>query len=184
MISDLTQREAQLWFFYKGCNLTHNGRGPQPGQPSANPVSRGKGLAMLRADGYVSIEADSYAAGQLTSHRFRQESGGSLRVNVDAANGELRYELLEDTGHAIPGYGVAECDPIREDTKTGVLSWNAESGWPAVSEKTRNRYPDLPLNEFYVKLRFHVSPGAKRCSVTLDPPEVTTWHGRLSGRVD
>ena len=70
---------------------------------------------MLRPDGYVSVEAESYAPGVLTTHRFRQESGGTVTVNADASAGELRYEVLEDTGAPIPGFTAAECDPIRTD---------------------------------------------------------------------
>jgi len=177
--------DGQLWFFYGACNLTHNGRTAQLGRPPyATPKSWGKGVTMLRPDGYIAIEADSYAAGLLTTHRFRQESGGSLRVNVDAAAGQLCYELLEDTGDPIPGYGVADCDPIQEDTLDGTLSWQGTPGWPAVSQERRARYPSLSPAEFYVKLRFHISPGTKLHSVTLDPPEVTMWHVAVPGRVD
>jgi len=177
--------EGQLWCFYGAGNLTHNGRSPRLADPPyATPKSWGKGLATLRRDGYVHLEADSYAPGQLTTHRFRQESGGSLRVNADAAAGELRYELLEDTGEPIPGYSLAECDPIREDTLEAVLSWNGEAGWPGVRDERRSRYPSLSPSEFYVKLRFHLAPGAKLYSVTLDPAEVTMWQATVPGRID
>ncbi len=175
--------DNQLWLFYNGCNLTHNGRSARTGQPYADPKVDGKGLAMLRPDGFVGIEADSYAAGQLTTHRFRQESGGSLQVNVDAAAGELRYELLEDTGEPIPGYAVADCDPIREDTLERPLSWRGQPGWPTLDRKRQSRFPDLSSREFYIKLRFHLAPGTRLYSVTLDPPEVTVWAG-MPGRVD
>ena len=96
----------------------------------------------------------------------------------------MRYELLEDTGEPILGYSVADCDPIREDTLSGVLSWNGEPGWPAVSQQRRSRYPDLSMTEFYVKLRFHIWPGTKLYSVAFNPPEVTMWQGIAPGRVD
>ena len=123
-------------------------------------------------------------APEIQGQHFRQESGGTLRVNVDASAGQLRYELLEDTGDPIPGCTVADCDPIQEDTLDGVLSWNGTPGWPAVSRERRSRYPDLSPSEFYLKLRFHISPGTKLYSVTLDPPEVTMWHVAVPGRVD
>ena len=175
----------QLWFFYGACNLTHNGRASQLGQsPYSTSKSWGKGAAVLRPDGYASIEADSYAPGVLTTHRFRQESGGSVRINVDASAGQLRYELLEDTGDPIPGYGIADCNPLQKDTLDGVLSWNGSPGWPAISDERQSRHPQLPPTEFYVKLRFHISPGTKLYSITLDPPEVTLWHVAVPGRVD
>ena len=143
-----------------------------------------KGVALLRPDGYVSVEVASFAPGVLTTHRFRQESGGTLRVNVDASAGELRYELLEDTGAPIPGFGAAECDPIRGDCLDAELSWRGARGWPRVSETGRASIPALPTSEFYVKLRCYIAPGTELYSVTLDPPEVTMWQARVKGSMD
>lgn len=177
--------DNQLWFFYMAGNLTHNGRSAQLWQkPYTTPNRRGKGVAVLRPDGYVSVEAASYAAGILTTHRFRQENGGQILVNVDARAGELHYELLEDTGKPIPGYTVAECDPIREDTLAQVLSWNGRPGWPQVGAKRRARYPNLAQSEFYVKLRFYLAPGTKLYSLTIDPPQVTEWQVQVKSRLD
>lgn len=177
--------DNRLWFFYMAGNLTHNGRTAQLWQkPYSTPNRRGKGVAVLRPDGYVSVEAASYAPGILTTHRFRQEDGGQINVNVDASVGELRYELLEDTGEPIAGYTLADCDPIRTDTLNGVLSWNGQAGWPPVDTNRRTRYPNLNVSEFYVKLRFYVSPGTKLYSVTIDPPEVMQWQVQLPGRID
>ncbi|HHZ89019.1 TPA: hypothetical protein EYN98_19510 [Candidatus Poribacteria bacterium] len=177
--------KGKLLFFYNGSNLTHNGRSPRPYEKAyATTVKRGIGLAMLRPDGYVSIEADSYASGRLTTHRFRQESGGKLTVNADASAGELRCEVLEDTGKPIPGFTVSDCDPIRCDTLKGNLSWNGVPGWPEVSQERQARYPDLPKSEFYIKLRFYIVSGTKLYAVTLNPPEVTMWQVKIKGHID
>ena len=179
------RHNGKLRFYYNGLSVTHNNRSPQLYYSrQSKDQQTGKGLAELRADGYVSVEADSYAPGVMTTHRFRQESGGSVKVNVDAAAGELRYEVLEDTGAPIPGFSVSDCDPIRSDTVDGVLSWNGVSGWPGVSGERQAKYPNLQKGEFYIKLRFYVSPGTKLYSVTLDPPEVTAWGAKVKGRVD
>ena len=174
--------DGALWFFYSATDLTHNRRSwraEKDGEPRHS-----KGAARLRPDGYVSVEAESFAPGVLTTHRFRQESGGRAHVDVDATAGELRYELLEDTGDPIPGFGLAECDPIRGDSPTATLSWHGRPGWPAIGGDRRTRYPDLSQKEFYVKLRFHIAPGAKLYSFTLDPPEVTMWQVDIPGRID
>jgi len=179
------RHKEKLLFFYNGSDLTHNGRSPRPYEKAyAKPVRRGIGLATLRPDGYVSIEADSYASGCLTTHRFRQESGGRLSVNVDASAGELGYEVLEDTGKPIPGFTVSDCDPIRCDTLGGILSWNGVASWPEVSQERQARYPELAKSEFYIKLRFYLAPGTKLYSVTLDPPEVTMWQVKIKGLID
>lgn len=177
--------DNKLWFFYMAGNLTHNGFDAQPWRgPYATPNRRAKGVAVLRPDGYVSVEAESYAPAILTTHRFRQERGGHIRVNVDAGAGELRYELLEDSGQPVPGFTVADCDPIREDACDSLLSWNGKAGWPPVSEGRQARYPELAQSEFYVKLRFFVAPGTKLYSLSIDPPEVTVWRVKLRNRID
>jgi hypothetical protein len=176
---------GKLYIFYNGNNLTHNGRTAQLWQkPYASPGRWGKGLALLRPDGFVSIEAQSYAPAVLTTHRFRQEEGGRIWVNVDASAGELRYEVLEDTGETIPGYSAAECDPIRTDASDAELSWNGKPGWPPLSAQRRSRLSGTPDNDIYIKLRFHIAPGTKLYSLRLDPPEAALWQVRLKGRID
>ena len=179
------RHDDKLWFFYNAFNLTHNGRSPRFwGKSYSEQGMWGKGLALLRPDGYVSVEADSYAPGILTTHRFRQEAGGNIRVNVDASAGELRYELLEDTGKPIPGFTVSDCDPIRSDTLEGELSWKGVQGWPETSQERRSRFPELHPSELYVKLRFYIAPGTQLYAVTLDPPAVTMWQTKVKGRID
>jgi len=175
----------RLWLFYSASDLTHNGRGHRAGDGRrAKARSWGKGLATLRPDGWVYVEATSFAPGQLTTHRFRQEAGGRVFVNVDAAAGELRYELLEDTGAPVPGYGVVDCDPIRVDTLSTELSWQGKPGWPERGDERPPGCEGLIRSEFYLKLRLHIAPGTKLYSLTLDPPEVAIWGVTVPGRLD
>ena len=179
------RHDEKLWFYYLGHNLTHFGRTAQWWDtPFATEQHLGKGLATLRPDGYVSVEATSYAPGLLTTHRFRQEAGGTIRVNVDASAGELRCEVLEDTGAPIPGFSAADCDPIRSDVLDGILTWRGKPGWPGVSAKRVAQFPKLGKSGAYIKLRFHIAPGTKLYSVSLDPPEVTMWRVEVKGDID
>jgi len=173
----------RLWLFYSATDLSHNGRSHRPDE-GRYPQGKnwGKGLAQLRPDGWVSIEAESFAPGQLTTHRFRQEDGGRISVNVDASAGELHYELLHDTGAPITGYGLQDCDPIRTDTLSTQLSWNGKPGWPAKTEDRSPGCEDLIRSEFYVKLRFHIAPATKFYALTIAPPEVTMWQVHRSDR--
>ncbi len=175
----------KLWFFYSGFNLNHNGHTARLWEsPYSAPSYSNKGLAVLRRDGYVSVEVAGFGHGTLTTHRFRQESGGSVQVNVDASAGELRYELLLDTGEPISGYTVADCDPIRADELDRTLSWNGVQDWPGVSSERQATLPNLPQSEFYIKIRFYLAPGTKLYSFTLNPPEVTMWNVKIKGRID
>jgi hypothetical protein len=177
--------DGKLCLHYSGSNLTHGGRSPRLLEaPFSTERRTGRGLAVLRPDGYVSVDATSFAPGILTTHRFRQESGGTVRVNVDASAGQLRYELLEDIGASIPGFTLDDCDPIRLDTLDQALSWKGVPGWPGVSAERSARFPSLGKGGVYVQLRFYVYPGTKLYSVTLDPPEVTMWRAKVTGGVD
>jgi hypothetical protein len=108
-----------------------------------------------------------------------------VHVNVDATAGQLRYELLKDTGEPIQGFGLDDCDPLRGDAPQAELSWKGQRGWPAVGEDRRTPgLEDLPVGEFYIKLRFYLDPGAKLYSLTIDPPQVAVWGAPLPGRID
>ena len=175
----------RLWLFYSASHLTHNGRSHRAADGRyAKAKSWGKGLATLRPDGWVYVAATGFAPGRLTTHRFRQESGGRIHVNVDAAAGELRYELLQDTGAPVPGYGVADCDPIRVDSLSTELTWQGKPGWPALGDEREPGCEGLIRSEFYLKLRFHIAPGTKLYSLTIDPPEVAIWGAAVPGRLD
>ena len=177
--------DGKVHVFYTGSNLTHNGRAAPWGQkPYATPALWGKGLALARPDGFVSVEAASYAPALLTTHRFRQEIGGRIRVNVDASAGELRYEVLEDTGAVLPGFSAAECEPVRRDALDAELGWNGKKGWPPIDARRRSGAAGTPDNDIYIKLRFHIAPGTKLYALTLDPPEAALWKVRLKGRID
>ena len=68
---------------------------------------------------------------------------------------------------------AADCDPIRGDSLDEQLPWNGKPGWPEVAQ-----------SEFYPKLRFHIAPGMKLYSLTIDPPEVKVWQVKLKTRLD
>ena len=46
------------------------------------------------------------------------------------------------------------------------------------------RYPEVAQSEFYAKLRFHIAPGTKLYSLTIDPPELKVWQVKLKTRLD
>ena len=59
------------------------------------------GLAWLRLDGFVALEAD-HQGGTVITRPFELE-GECLQLNVDASgNGDVRLELLDRAGNPIP----------------------------------------------------------------------------------
>jgi len=120
------------------------------------------------------VEPSGYGDGILTTNRFRWEKGTSVYVNVDASHGELKAELVEDTGKSIPGFTVDDSDPVREDVLDKKLSWKRTDLFPAPEYA---RMPELGVHDWYVKLRFHLRPETKLYAFRVDPPEVLEWRG-------
>ena len=62
------------------------------------------GLAKLRLDGFFFLEAKE-KPGMIVTRPFRLD-GGKLEVNIDAGDGWVRVEVLDEAGKAIPGYSA------------------------------------------------------------------------------
>lgn len=79
------------------------------------------GLATLRRDGFASMDAGD-SGGELVT-RLLQFVGKYLFVNVDAAIGELRIEILDEAGAVIPSYSFERCVPITSDSTSRLVRW-------------------------------------------------------------
>ena len=132
----------RLWIFYEGRNASHGQRFPFP---------RGAiGLATLRLDGFVSINA-GLVEGYLTTKAFTWP-GGRLMVNLNAracvgaaegwpSCGYVRLEILDEDGEPIKGFTKEECRPFTGDSVAHEFSWRSgKSIDELVGEKIRLRF--------------------------------------------
>jgi hypothetical protein len=121
----------------------HSGRTGSPGCGPRRDGGGGTGLAVLRRDGFASLDAGP-AGGTLTTRpvRFR---GRHLFVNADMAAGELTAEVLDARGQAVPGLTRADCVPVRADRTRHAVKWK-RGDLAAVAARA-------------VKLRFHLRAG-------------------------
>jgi hypothetical protein len=103
------------------------------------------GLAMLRRDGFASMDAGE-AEGTLTTRPVRF-SGAYLFVNVDAHAGELRVEILDEKGTLVAPYTRANCTPVRADKTLQQVGWKGARDLSALAGKI-------------VKFRFYVRSGS------------------------
>jgi hypothetical protein len=121
----------QLYFYVSG-------RQGRPG--TADPGMCTTGLAMLRRDGFASMDwgigdhaiirgrADKNSAGTLTT-RPVTFNGRNLFVNGDFSQGELRVEVLDRSGALIAPFTSAACAPVSTNgTKLAVTWANANLG--------------------------------------------------------
>jgi len=107
-----------------------SGRRGVPGTQEPGVCSTG--LAMLRRDGFASMDdgpagpveriSPAVAPRTLTTRPVRF-SGSRLFVNVDAAGGELRAEVLDREGRVITPFTSAGCAPVRIDSTRAPVAW-------------------------------------------------------------
>lgn len=112
---------------------------------SSNDASSSTGIAVLRRDGFASMDAPS-SQGTLTTRPI-QFSGKYLFVNLVAPNGQLRAEILEPNGNPIPPFTLEASEPISGDSTKSQLRWK---GTPSLD----------PISNKPVKIRFHLSNGS------------------------
>jgi hypothetical protein len=129
----------KLFFYYSGWS----GKSPQQG---GNMYAGGStGLAVLRRDGFASMNAGD-KPGSLLTRRLRF-SGRHLFVNANLGAGELRAELVGDDGRVIAPFSAENCKPLHGDTTRERVTWRGADDLSALSGKT-------------VRLRFLLDRGA------------------------
>jgi hypothetical protein len=95
----------------------------------------------LRLDGFASLDA-SYDGGRVTTRLFRTR-GRRLRVNAKADCGRLRIEVLDNSGRALPGFGLDDCRVMQIDGVNQPVSWNENASLDSLKDRP-------------VRLRFHL----------------------------
>jgi len=134
----------EIWFYYMGQNGRNwwNYTGDPPKRdPNAEEPRTGIGLASLRLDGFVSLEAEEQ--GTFTTKRL-VFLGDTLVVNANADGGSLVVEALDADGKVIEGFSSADCTPITSDSVRHVVTWKGD--------------PDCHLLQARpIKLSFHLN---------------------------
>jgi len=109
-----------------------------------HPKGNTTGLALLRRDGFASMDADG-DGGTLTT-RLIEFKGKYLFVNVDNPDGELRVEVLDRDGGVIAPFSSENCVPISADTTLTPVSWKKTADLSKVAGRP-------------VRFRFHLKNG-------------------------
>jgi len=139
----------RLWFYVSG----RAGKG----FPGSQHVDSGAstGLAMLRRDGFASMDAGAEPASLTTRPlRFR---GKHLFVNVNAPQGQLLVEVLDEQGRAIVPLDRKHCRPVRGNCTRQAVTWEGADDLATIAGKT-------------LRLRFHLTHGSLYSFwVTPDP---------------
>ena len=128
-------------------------------------VGYGLGLARLRRDGFVSLDANPVREGVLVTQPLLSW-GNALVVNAACrGHGYLRAELLDEAGAVIPSYAADDCEPFHGDAVEHVLRWNGRAelrgpAGPGAGEVPRFRRVRFLLREAEL-YSFRLSGGAR-----------------------
>ena len=78
------------------------------------------GIAKLRRDGFVSIDG----TGSLTTEKLMVAKGrNKLFINAKAPHGELRVEILTESGEVIDGYSAEDCIAFSGNDTAARIIW-------------------------------------------------------------
>jgi hypothetical protein len=132
-------RGDHLYFPYTG----YSGNAPDGGRGMYTGASIG--MAVLRRDGFASFDAGR-RGGQLLT-RPLAFSGRHLFVNVDCPLGELRVEVLDQSGEVIAPWEASRCEPVSLNATRAQVRWDGAEDLAKLRGRT-------------VRLRFSLTNGA------------------------
>ena len=106
-------RGDELWFYYTGGKqYAFISSGGKPGYDDYYPDAGAVCLAVLRRDGFISLDAGGESGSIVTKVLRVPEGAKKLFVNVDAAGGELKAVLLTTAAQALEGFIVPQVIPV------------------------------------------------------------------------
>jgi hypothetical protein len=121
----LIRRGDQIWQY-----IDEGGaHGDTEGRSKPRIYSR----VIQRLDGFVSLDAGKSTGAAVT--RPLTFEGNKLTLNV-AATGKVLVEVQDEKGSAIPGFSMADCDPIQTDSIRHVVSWKGSTNLSRLAGKS------------------------------------------------
>ena len=125
--------QDKLYFYYSGWS------GQSPRGDRKTYAGGATGVAMLRRDGFASMEAGDQP-GTLTTRPVTFK-GKYLFVNVDAPHGELKAEVLDEAGQVIAPFSSELCATLKGDKTKARVDWKSADDLFALSgRKVRFRF--------------------------------------------
>mgnify|MGYP001826555751 FL=1 len=122
--------EDKLYFYYAGFRGDHANTNPV-GHFNGMYANASTGVAVLRRDGFVSMEAGREARILLT--RPVTFSGEYLFVNLQSQRGAVYVEICDEDGKVLPGFSLGECRPMSTDSTQQRVGWNGGNSLSSLS---------------------------------------------------
>jgi hypothetical protein len=136
-------RGDELWFYYTGLKsyggeFTYDGLGLDRSAIC---------LAVLRRDGFLSLDAGEEEGSVLTEPFVLPE--GELHLNVNALKGRVVAQLCDEAAAAISGFDAS--DPIQGDNTDVKVRWPKRlEEWPQKKVRLRIRMRQSELYSYWV----------------------------------
>lgn len=156
----------ELWFYYVGCKgrtppYQKNSDGSRRDPATLTPEEKADFddgwmaicLAVLRLDGFVSLDADG-TEGEVTTKTL-EAAGDGLYLNVDVkTGGAAKIEVLGADDTAIPSFGLADCAELEGNGVRQQVNWHGGAAWESLAGravKLRIRLTNASLYAFWVE---------------------------------
>lgn len=133
----------RLYIYYIG----YQGNTSKAGTSNGLYDRSATGVAMLRRDGFASMDTDGNT-GRLTT-RPLVFNGKQLFVNVDAPNGILRAEVLDMDGNPIEPFTLTNSIPYTGNSTIAQIGWNGVEDISVLAGKPVRLHFELTRGSFY-----------------------------------
>jgi hypothetical protein len=158
----------ELWIFYGGAKNHHDWwfqgtleRLDVPEAKDLAAVRYGLGLAKLRRDGFVSLQALPVREGILVTKPVISD-GTQLVINAACGpKGYVDIEVTDVADELLPGFSRAECDRFTGDRIRHVVAWQGRTDIPALAPVENRQFSTRRLGWPFApaghrKLRFYL----------------------------
>jgi len=120
----MVERENAIQIYYSGSISGHGHRSSSARSTlvAGRTVTGGIGLATLRLDGFVSVNAGHHE-GALTTKTVNLNGGQRLFINAKTLNGYVLVEILNQFGKPVEGFERENCIPVTGDSVEFEVRW-------------------------------------------------------------
>ena len=127
--------EDELYVFYGGADHRHDwwimglkeGLDTPEADPGLRPANYGLGLAKMRRDGFVSLDAHAVREGVMVT-RVLRSSHQKLELNVACGpGGYVTVEVTDENENILKGFSFSDCDQFTGDSVKTVITWKGQA---------------------------------------------------------
>jgi len=116
--------DDEIRIYYSGFSSGHDVDGEQ---------QAAIGMATLRCDGFVSVDADAEGGVLMTEPLTPKEN--QLLINAQASDGYIAAEILDESAQPLAGFSRDDCDRFTGDDIQHAVTWSGKANLDALRNK-------------------------------------------------